>query len=131
MVDMPQQTTVITDSSTLAALLGSDAYRQASGTAESSESASDGASDVTFALQWLLKTPIDVWSLPPTAFYAQHDEQACVVSDGKPVAVHLVPIGIVQPQARCIIGNGCVVNIFTLFEEMEALKKNTITAENR
>ena len=35
MVDMPQQTTVITDSSTLAALLGSDAYRQASGTAES------------------------------------------------------------------------------------------------
>ena len=86
MVDMPQQTTAITDSSTLAALLGSDAYRQASGTAESSESASDGASDVTFTLQWLLKTPIDVWSLPPTAFYAQHDEQACVVSDGKPVA---------------------------------------------
>ena len=86
MVDMPQQTTVITDSSTLAALLGSDAYRQASGTAESSES----ASDVTFTLQWLLKTPIDVWSLPPTAFYAQHDEQACVVSDGKPVAVTVI-----------------------------------------
>ena len=90
MVDMPQQTTAITDSSTLAALLGSDAYRQASGTAESSESASDGASDVTFTLQWLLKTPIDVWSLPPTAFYAQHDEQACVVSDGKPVAVTVI-----------------------------------------
>lgn len=90
MVDMPQQTTAITDSSTLAALLGSDAYRQASGTAESSESASDGASDVTFTLQWLLKTPIDVWSLPPTAFYAQHDEQACLVSDGKPVAVTVI-----------------------------------------
>lgn len=54
-----------------------------------------------------------------------------IIIDGKPVAFHLVPIGIVQPQARCIIGNGCVVNIFTLFEEMEALKKNTITAENR
>lgn len=90
MVDMPQQTTAITDSSTLAALLGSNAYRQAAGTAESSESASDGASDVTFTLQWLLKTPIDVWSLPPTAFYAQHDEQACVVSDGKPVAVTVI-----------------------------------------
>ena len=50
-----------------------------------------------------------------------------IIIDGKPVAFHLV----VQPQARCIIGNGCVVNIFTLFEEMEALKKNTITAENR
>ena len=70
--------------------MGSDAYRQASGTAESSESASDGASDVTFTLQWLLKTPIDVWSLPPTAFYAQHDEQACLVSDGKPVAVTVI-----------------------------------------
>ena len=91
MVDMPQQTTAITDSSTLAALLGSDAYRQAAGTAESSESASDGASDVTFALQWLLKTPIDVWSLPPTALYAQHDENKpawCPM--GKPVAVTVI-----------------------------------------
>ena len=42
-----------------------------------------------------------------------------------------MPIGIVQPNAKCIIGNGCVVNVFTLFEEMDALKKNTITADNR
>lgn len=48
-----------------------------------------------------------------------------------PWAFHLVPIGIVQPNAKCIIGNGCVVNVFTLFEEMDALKKNTITANNR
>ena len=54
-----------------------------------------------------------------------------IIIDGKPVAFHLVPIGIVQPNAKCIIGNGCVVNVFTLFEEMDALKKNTITANNR
>ncbi|KAK8830664.1 hypothetical protein WA577_004392 [Blastocystis sp. JDR] len=54
-----------------------------------------------------------------------------IIIDGKPVAFHLVPIGIVQPNAKCIIGNGCVVNVFTLFEEMDALKKNTITADNR
>ena len=108
MVDMPQQTTAITDSSTLAALLGSDAYRQAAGTAESSESASDGASDVTFTLQWLLKTPIDVWSLPPTAFYAQHDEQACVVSDGKPRRGHRdrLPFGALNGHGRFRRGIG-------------------------
>ena len=54
-----------------------------------------------------------------------------IIIDGKPVAFHLVPIGIVQPNTKCIIGNGCVVNVFTLFEEMDALKKNTITANNR
>ena len=54
-----------------------------------------------------------------------------IIIDGKPVAFHLVPIGIVQPNAKCIIGNGCVVNVFTLFEEIDALKKNTITANNR
>ena len=108
MVDMPQQTTAITDSSTLAALLGSDAYRQAAGTAESSESASDGASDVTFALQWLLKTPIDVWSLPPTAFYAQHDEQACVVSDGQARRGHRdrLPFGTLNGHGRFRRGIG-------------------------
>ena len=67
----------------------------------------------------------------PTSRYDLANAGHTIIIDGKPVAFHLVPIGIVQPQARCIIGNGCVVNIFTLFEEMEALKKNTITAENR
>lgn len=90
MLDTPQQTTAITDASSVAALLDSEAYRRASGGAESSAGASDSASDVTFTLQWRLKTPIDVWSLPPTAFYGQHDDQACVVSDGKPVAVTVI-----------------------------------------
>lgn len=42
-----------------------------------------------------------------------------------------MPIGIVQPNAKCIIGNGCVVNIFTLFEEIEALKREKITVADR
>ena len=42
-----------------------------------------------------------------------------------------MPIGIVQPNAKCIIGNGCVVNIFTLFEEIEALKREKISVADR
>ena len=54
-----------------------------------------------------------------------------IIIQGKAVAFHLVPIGIVQPQAKCIIGNGCVVNIFTLFEEIEALKQENIGVKDR
>lgn len=54
-----------------------------------------------------------------------------IIIQGKAVAFHLVPIGIVQPQAKCIIGNGCVVNIFTLFEELDALKQENIGVKDR
>ena len=54
-----------------------------------------------------------------------------IIYNGKAVAFHLVPIGVVQPQAKCIIGNGCVVNIFTLFEEIQALKEIEVNIENR
>ena len=54
-----------------------------------------------------------------------------IIYNGQAVAFHLVPIGVVQPQAKCIIGNGCVVNIFTLFEEIQALKEIKVNIENR
>lgn len=47
------------------------------------------------------------------------------------MAFHLVPIGVVQPQAKCIIGNGCVVSITTLFEEIESLRRIKVNIENR
>jgi adenylosuccinate synthase len=37
--------------------------------------------------------------------------------------LHLVPSGIVHPQAVCILGNGMVVNPVTMLEEMDALSK--------
>ena len=54
-----------------------------------------------------------------------------IIYEGKAVAFHLVPIGVVQPQAKCIIGNGCVVNIFTLFEEIEDLKRIQVPIKDR
>lgn len=54
-----------------------------------------------------------------------------IIYEGKAVAFHLVPIGVVQPQAKCIIGNGCVVSITTLFEEIQALKDIHIDIKNR
>lgn len=54
-----------------------------------------------------------------------------IIYDNKAVAFHLVPIGVVQPQAKCIIGNGCVVSITTLFEEIESLRRIKVNIENR
>ena len=54
-----------------------------------------------------------------------------IIYEGRAVAFHLVPIGVVQPQAKCIIGNGCVVSITTLFEEIRALKDIHVNIENR
>lgn len=54
-----------------------------------------------------------------------------IIYEGKPVAFHLVPIGVVQPNAKCIVGNGCVVNIFTLFEEIEDLKRIKVPVKDR
>ena len=111
-IETSQRTTTLTDASQVDMILGGNAYRQAAGAGEnagssSSDSGSDegnggangaggdgGASvtssDVSFSLQWRLKTPLDVWSLPPTALYDQQDDRACVVSDGKPVAVTVI-----------------------------------------
>ncbi len=44
---------------------------------------------------------------------------------------HLLPSGILYPQVICIIGNGCVVHIPTLLEEIAVLKANGISVENR
>ena len=38
-------------------------------------------------------------------------------------ALHLVPSGILHPDAVCIIGNGVVVHPGTLFEEIDLLKE--------
>lgn len=112
MIETSQRTTTLTDASQVDMILGGNAYRQAAGAGEnagssSSDSGSDegnggangaggdggvsvASSDVSFSLQWRLKTPLDVWSLPPTALYDQQDDRACVVSDGKPVAVTVI-----------------------------------------
>jgi adenylosuccinate synthase len=54
-----------------------------------------------------------------------------VVADGNKYAFHLLPCGILYPKCTNILGNGVVVHIPTLFEELEQLDKNGIDYKNR
>src|SRR5690606_39227796 len=44
---------------------------------------------------------------------------------------HLLPSGILNPNTICVIGNGVVIHLETLLEELNILKKSGIEATNR
>lgn len=44
---------------------------------------------------------------------------------------HLIPAGIMHEKTRCVVGNGVVIHIPTLFEEVEQLEKLGINVEGR
>lgn len=46
-----------------------------------------------------------------------------IVVDGQKIVLHQLPSGVLHPQTKNIIGNGCVVHIPTLIEEIEELEK--------
>ncbi len=54
-----------------------------------------------------------------------------LVVNGKKTVLHQVPSGVLHPQTKCVIGNGCVVHLPTLIEEIEELKKNGIETTGR
>ena len=47
-----------------------------------------------------------------------------LVVEGKKTILHLIPSGILHPETVCIIAAGVVLDIETLCQEIEALKKN-------
>ncbi|MBD3330087.1 hypothetical protein GF354_00995, partial [Candidatus Peregrinibacteria bacterium] len=49
----------------------------------------------------------------------------------KKYVFHLIPSGLLHENTLCVIGNGVVMDIPLLFEEIEILKKNGIKTENR
>lgn len=49
----------------------------------------------------------------------------------KKFVFHLLPSGILYPQVLCLIGNGVVLHIPSLFEEIEALKKEGFDVEKK
>ncbi len=49
----------------------------------------------------------------------------------KKFAFHLIPSGILHEQKICIIGNGCVIHIPTLFRELANLDDNNISYQDR
>mmetsp|Transcript_9199 Transcript_9199/g.28478 ORF Transcript_9199/g.28478 Transcript_9199/m.28478 type:complete len:435 (-) Transcript_9199:84-1388(-) len=54
-----------------------------------------------------------------------------IVVEGRKYALHLIPCGILNPKAHCLLGNGVVVHIPTLFKELAELKEGGISYEGR
>lgn len=54
-----------------------------------------------------------------------------VVVDGKSIAFHLIPIGLLQPSNQCIVGNGVVINIPSLFEEIRTMESLGLSVNDR
>ncbi len=54
-----------------------------------------------------------------------------VVVDGETYIFHLIPSGILYPNAICVIGNGVVLDPVAFTEEMEALRKRKIEPAGR
>lgn len=51
--------------------------------------------------------------------------------DGKTFALHLVPTGILMPHTRCLLGNGVVIDLKSLFGELDALIKKGVNIAGR
>jgi adenylosuccinate synthase len=54
-----------------------------------------------------------------------------IVINGKKHVLHLIPSGIFTKGIICVIGNGTVLDLSALLEEIELLKKEDIDPENR
>eukprot|EP01123_Difflugia_compressa_P013296 TRINITY_DN6085_c0_g1_i1.p1 TRINITY_DN6085_c0_g1~~TRINITY_DN6085_c0_g1_i1.p1 ORF type:complete len:445 (-),score=97.22 TRINITY_DN6085_c0_g1_i1:75-1364(-) len=54
-----------------------------------------------------------------------------IVVDGVKYAFHLVPSGVLYPNVKCLIGNGCVVHLPGLLEEFKILDNRKIDYKNR
>lgn len=52
-----------------------------------------------------------------------------VVVNGKKTILHLLPSGILNPNAWCVIGPGVVVNPFVLFQEIETLESQGVQCD--
>jgi len=50
---------------------------------------------------------------------------------GKPIPLHLIPSGIFNSKTVCIIGNGCVVDLKSLYEEILLLKNEGVDVDGR
>ncbi|KAK8943853.1 hypothetical protein KSP40_PGU018929 [Platanthera guangdongensis] len=52
-------------------------------------------------------------------------------ADGKKFALHLVPSGILNEKTLCLIGNGVVVHLPGLFNEIDGLESNGVSCTGR
>ena len=64
-------------------------------------------------------------------FQGGHNAGHTLVTDGHKTVLHLVPSGILNKGAQCLIGNGVVVSLEALKKETEALEAHGVDVRSR
>ncbi|MBP6644230.1 MAG: adenylosuccinate synthase [Burkholderiaceae bacterium] len=64
-------------------------------------------------------------------FQGGHNAGHTLVINGKKTALHLIPSGIMRPGVKCYIGNGVVLSVTKLLEEIEGLEKAGVEVRSR
>lgn len=64
-------------------------------------------------------------------FQGGHNAGHSLVVNGKKTVLHLIPSGILREHVECLIGNGVVLSIPALFEEIEYLEAEGVSVRNR
>src|SRR5512147_2065671 len=60
-----------------------------------------------------------------------HNAGHTVIVGGRKFVLHLIPSGILHPQKTCVIGNGVVVDLEALKQEIETLDAAGIRCKGR
>ena len=77
-------------------------------------------------VDWLTETARGV-----VRFQGGHNAGHTLVINGVKTALHLIPSGIMRPGVKCYIGNGVVLSMTKLLEEIEGLEKAGVEVRSR
>ena len=64
-------------------------------------------------------------------FQGGHNAGHTLVIDGHKTVLHLIPAGILQPGVECFIGNGVVISLKALRQEIEQLEQKGVDVRSR
>ena len=64
-------------------------------------------------------------------FQGGHNAGHTLVINGVKTALHLIPSGIMRPGVKCYIGNGVVLSVSKLLEEIQGLEKAGVQVRDR
>jgi adenylosuccinate synthase len=64
-------------------------------------------------------------------FQGGHNAGHTLVINGKKTVLHLIPSGVLREGVMCLIGNGVVLSVSALFEEVDELARNGVEVVKR
>ena len=64
-------------------------------------------------------------------FQGGHNAGHTLIIGGEKTVLHLIPSGILRPGVDCVIGNGVVLHLPSLLEEIDALESRGVAAASR